>query len=94
MLVFLITFHLHFSGAIFQTAYTSSIAGTSAAARASTGPSSSATASATASGPRISSTSDLFAPELYISEDFEDPTGQLFADDSDQDDEMDQGKDN
>ena len=36
----------------------------------------------------------MFAPELYISEDFEDPTGQLFADDSDQDDEMDQGKDN
>ena len=85
--------HPHFTGAIFQTAYTSSIAGTSVAARSSTGPSSSAaTASATASGPRISNTSDLFAPELYISEDFEDPTGQLFADDSDQDDEMDQGK--
>ena len=45
--------------------------------------------SATASGPRISSTSDLFAPEDIHDVFFEDSSSQLFAE-SDQDDEVDQ----
>ena len=44
--------------------------------------------SATASGPRISSTSDLFAPEDIHDVFFEDSSSQLFAE-SDQDDEVD-----
>ena len=65
-------------GAIFQTAYTSnssqSSSNTSRANPASL-------ASATASGPRVSNTSDLFAPEMDVF--FEDSTSQLFADDDD-----------
>lgn len=93
-------------GAIFQTAYTSTLpvaSGTSGNSGSNSsrtasylGPSASAslssasiTASATASGPRISNTSDLFAPELDAY--FDDPTSQLFADDSDNDDDIDHG---
>ena len=72
-------------GAIFQTAYTSSLpAGSSSSSRNPT-TSSAAASSATASGPRISNTSDLFAPELDTI--YEDPSSQLFADDSDHDDQ-------
>ena len=80
-------------GAIFQTAYTSNSSQSSSNTSRSN-PASSATSStnisstpysATASGPRVSNTSDLFAPEMDVF--FEDSSSQLFAD-SDHDDEV------
>ena len=83
-------------GAIFQTAYTSSTSSASSSrstqsASASTSSTSSSTAtasSATAAGPRISS--EIFAPDLEAY--YEDPSSQLFADDSDLEDEVDPGQ--
>ena len=91
-------------GAIFQTAYTSSQSSNPSQSAARSGGSNSENSSssstpgasllpnpysATASGTRISSTSDLFAPEDIHDVFFEDSSSQLFAE-SDQDDEVDQ----